>query len=143
MESINIKVDNGKKRFCLNDDENKIIEFNVEDIKTRKKFYDASEKVFKSQREFDIEYKKIVEDEKMEEAEKVEKLFELEEATFNAMKEIIDDIFGAGVTDMITDGEVNTYAMGNFLIAIAPYFKEVADKQMNKYTDNLKSAGII
>lgn len=143
MESININTDNGKKRFCLNDDETKIIEINIEDVRTRKKFYDASEKIFKSQRELDIKYNAIVKDEKMEEKEKLEKLFELEEETFNQMKEIIDDIFGAGTTDMITDGDKNLYAITNFIIAIAPHFKGVAERQMNKYTDGLKSAGLI
>lgn len=136
MESINIDIKGKRKRFTLNGDENKVIEFNPESTETRRKFYNASQKVFEKQRELDLEIKNTNNDD-------IEKVFELEEKTFRFMKEIIDEIFGTGVTDMITDGETNIYAITNFLIAIAPYFENVAERQKNKYTDNLKNVGLI
>ena len=58
-------------------------------------------------------------------------------------RNFIDDIFGEGATDKITDGEINIMVIGEFITMVTPYFKEVNEKQKNKYTNNLKSAGVI
>ncbi len=139
MESIN--YGSNKKRLCLNGDENKIIEFNPQNLETRKKFLKASEKIFESQRKLDIELKEM--EDEQDNKKKIEKSFELEQQVFNIMKDIIDDIFGVGTTDMITDNYVDTVAVTNFIIAIAPYFKEVTENRKNKYINGLKDAGLI
>lgn len=139
MESLNIET--SKKRLCLNGDESKVIEFNPEDLETRKKFFDASKEIFQKQREYDIAVKEIESEE--DDMKKTEKAFELEQNLYNLMKNIIDDIFGNGTSDMITDGKSNIFSLVNFIIAITPYFRAVTDKQKNKYTNNLKSAGLI
>lgn len=139
MESLNIET--SKKRLCLNGDESKIIEFNPEDLDTRKKFFDASKEIFQKQREYDIAVKEI--ESEQDDMKKTEKAFELEQNLYNLMKSIVDDIFGNGTSDMITDGKSNIFSLVNFIIAITPYFRAVTDKQKNKYTNNLKSAGLI
>lgn len=139
MESLNIET--SKKRLCLNGDESKVIEFNPEDLDTRKKFFDASKEIFQKQREYDIAVKEI--ESEQDDMKKTEKAFELEQNLYNLMKNIIDDIFGNGTSDMITDGKTNIFSLVNFIIAITPYFRAVTDKQKNKYTNNLKSAGLI
>ena len=139
MESLNIET--SKKRLCLNGDESKVIEFKPEDLDTRKKFFDASKEIFQKQREYDIAVKEIESEE--DDMKKTEKAFELEQNLYNLMKSIIDDIFGNGTSDMITDGKSNIFSLVNFIIAITPYFRAVTDKQKNKYTNNLKSAGLI
>lgn len=139
MESLNIET--SKKRLCLNGDESKVIEFNPEDLDTRKKFFDASKEIFQKQREYDIAVKEI--ESEQDDMKKTEKAFELEQNLYNLMKSIIDDIFGNGTSDMITDGKSNIFSLVNFIIAITPYFRAVTDKQKNKYTNNLKSAGLI
>lgn len=139
MESLNIET--SKKRLCLNGDESKIIEFNPEDLDTRKKFFDASKEIFQKQREYDIAVKEI--ESEQDDMKKTEKAFELEQNLYNLMKSIVDDIFGNGTSDMITDGKANIFSLVNFIIAITPYFRAVTDKQKNKYTNNLKSAGLI
>lgn len=139
MESLNIET--SKKRLCLNGDESKVIEFNPEDLDTRKKFFDASKEIFQKQREYDIAVKEI--ESEQDDMKKTEKAFELEQNLYNLMKSIVDDIFGNGTSDMITDGKSNIFSLVNFIIAITPYFRAVTDKQKNKYTNNLKSAGLI
>lgn len=136
MESINIELKSNKKRLCINGDENKVIEFNPEDMNTRRKFYNASQKIFEKQREFDIKVKALKEGD-------IESAFKLEEEAFTMMKEIIDDVFGSETTMKITDGDMDIFALCNFVVAIAPYFKEVTEKQKNKYVDGLKDAGVI
>lgn len=134
MESLVIET--GRKRLCLNGDENRILEFNPQDMKTRKRFYEASQKVFEKQREFDIKIQQLKEDD-------VEGVFKFEQETFDMMKELVDNAFGKGTAELVTNGDTDVFALCNFLVAIAPYFKEIAEKQKNKYTDGLKSAGII
>lgn len=136
MESININLKNNKKRLIINEDENKILEFNPNDMKTRKNFYNASKEVFNKQREFDIRIKQL-------KADDYEKAFELEQELFDMLKNIVDNVFGKGTTEMITDGAIDVTGVCNFIVAIAPYFKEVNEAQKNKYTNNLKSAGLI
>lgn len=136
MENININLKTKKKRIIINGDENKIIEFNPEDMNTRKRFYEASKTIFNSQREFDVKLKALQEDD-------IDGAFALEEELYIFIKDIIDDIFGEGATDKITDGEINIMVIGEFITMVTPYFKEVNEKQKNKYTNNLKSAGVI
>lgn len=136
MENLNINVKTNKKRLALNGDENKIIEFNPQDLNTRKKFLKAKNEVFEAQRNFDVKLNNLQEGD-------IEKALELEQELFEFTKKIVDDIFGIGTTDMITDKDIDVIAVCNFIVAITPYFKEVNEQQKNKYTNNLKSAGLI
>lgn len=134
MESI--KIESGKKRLCLNDDESRVIEFNPQDMKTRKRFYEASQKIFEQQRELDIKIKQLKEDD-------IEGIFGFEQEAFDMMKNLVDEVFGEGTAEMVTEGDTDTIALCNFMTAITPYIRDVAEKQKSKYTNNLKSAGII
>lgn len=134
MENLNFK--SNVKRLAMNGDKNKVLKFNPYDMNTRKKFYDISRKIFSKQREFDIKVKNLKDGD-------VEKAFELEQELFSVISNLIDEVFGKGTTKMVTDNTVDVMASCNFLTAIAPYFKEVNEKQKNKYTNNLKSAGLI
>lgn len=134
MESI--KFESNKKKILLNDDENKVLVFNPSDKRTRQKFYNASKEVMARQDEFQKKIDNLKEDD-------VDKALELEEEMFEMVKKIVDDVFGAGTTDMVTDGDVDVMAICGFLVAIAPYFREVAESQRSKYTSNLKNQGIL
>lgn len=136
MENININLKSKKKRIIINEDENKIIEFNPEDMKTRKKFYEAGQTIFNKQREFDIKLKELKEGD-------IEGAFALEEELYLFAKDILDNMFGVGATEKITDGEIDVISICDFITMVAPYFKEVNENQKNKYTNNLKSAGLI
>ena len=137
MESINLNINDGKKRVVLNDDENKVLIFNPNDLESRKKMYSVNNKILEYDKKFKEKVKKI------KESKDVEKEFELEEEMHNFIKNFVDDIFGEGVSDMITDKKINPVALMNFLTAITPYFLVKAESKRKKYTNDNQSNGVL
>lgn len=134
MESL--KVNTSRIRLCLNDDENKIISFNPGDALTRKRFLDIKKVAFEKQKELDIKIKAIKEDD-------IEGAINLEIEGFDTIAELVDKLFGKKTSEMACDGDKDLLGICNFLIAVAPYFKEYNEKAKNKYVNKLKNSGVI
>ncbi len=137
MESINLSINDGKKKVILNDDENKVLIFNPNDLESRRKMYSVNEKIL----EYDKKFKEKIKT--LKENKDVEKVFELEEEMHNFIKNLVDDVFGEGVADMITDKKTNPVALMNFFTAIMPYFLDKVENKRKKYTTNDKSDGVL
>lgn len=137
MESINLNINDGKKKVILNDDENKVLIFNPNDLESRRKMYSVNEKIL----EYDKRFKEKVK--ALKENKNVEKVFELEEEMHNFIKKLVDDVFGEGVSDMITDKKTNPVALMNFFTAIMPYFLDKAESKRKKYTNDDKFDGVL
>lgn len=137
MESINLNINDGKKKVILNDDENKVLIFNPNDLESRRKMYSVNGKIL----EYDKKFKEKVKT--LKENKDVEKEFELEEEMHNVIKNLVDDVFGEGVSDMITDKKTNPVALMNFLTAIMPYFLDKVENKRKKYTTDDKYDGVL
>lgn len=134
MESI--KIGTNRVRLMMNDDKNKIVSFNPGDATTRKKFYDIQKTAIEKQKKLDIKIKAIKEDD-------VESAINMEIEAFDAMAELVDEIFGDKTSEKACDGDKDLAGICNFLIAVAPYFKKYNEDMKNKYVNNLKNNGVI
>lgn len=137
MESINLSINDGKKKVILNDDENKVLIFNPNDLESRRKMYSVNEKIL----EYDKKFKEKIKT--LKENKDIEKVFELEEEMHNFIKNLVDDVFGEGVADMITDKKTNPVALMNFFTAIMPYFLDKVENKRKKYTTDDKYDGVL
>ena len=137
MESINLSINDGKKKVILNDDENKVLIFNPNDLESRRKMYSVNEKIL----EYDKKFKEKIKT--LKENKDIEKVFELEEEMHNFIKNLVDDVFGEGVADMITDKKTNPVALMNFFTAIMPYFLDKVENKRKKYTTDDRYDGVL
>ena len=135
-EKLIINKNDTQKRLALNGDESNIFVFDPGDLNTRKEFYEASRKIKIKERELDVKAKKI-------NPNNVEASLKLEEETFDYVANLIDKVFGIGTSKKVCGKRKNLVVLANFLIALTPYFAEYNKKAAEKYTDNLKNAGVL
>lgn len=122
--------------LALNGDEHNILTFDPGDLNLRKNFYEISRSIKIKEKEFDVKAKKI-------NPNNPKALMDLEFELFKYMSDMIDKIFGVGTSRKVCGTRKNSIIIANFLIAISPYFKKFNDDAKNKYTNNLKNAGIL
>lgn len=135
-EILNFNKNDTEVTLALNGDENNLLTFDPGDINLRKNFYELSKEIKIKEREFDIKAKKM-------NPNNPKAILDLEFELFRYMSGILDKVFGIGTAKKVCGKRQNVIIIANFLIAIAPYFKKFNDDAKNKYTNNLKNAGIL
>ncbi len=126
-------------RLALNGDKDKILEFDPGDVNTRRKFYNMKDSMITKQQELDSKIKQL----DLKEEDGIQEAFKLEEDFFDYLKDLIDDIFGNGATNMICGNRKNVFVLANCIIALCPYFEKFRNDTKNKYTSKLKDAGVL
>ena len=126
-------------RLALNGDNDKILEFDPGDVNTRRKFYNMKDSMITKQQELDSKIKQL----DLKEEDGIQEAFKLEEDFFDYLKDLIDDIFGNGATNMICGNRKNVFVLANCIIALCPYFEKFRNDTKNKYTSKLKDAGVL
>lgn len=134
MENLNIL--SSEIKLSLNGDKDKIITFDPGNVILRKKFYNFKSIMFQKKREFDIKAKQISEKD-------INKALKLEEELYDFIAKNIDDMFGMGTSKKVCNNNKNVDTLCNFLVAIAPYFKQYNENIKNKYVNNLKEHGVL
>ncbi len=138
-EILNFNCKDTLLRLALNGDETKILEFDPGSVTTRKKFYNLKDEMIKKQQELDSKIKKL----NLETDEGIEQSFKLEEDFFEYIKDLVDDIFEKGTTEMICGKRKNIFVLANCIIALCPYFEKFKNDTKDKYTNKLKDAGVL
>jgi hypothetical protein len=135
MESIRIDV--GKKQVCINDDPNRVIEFNPSEVAFADRFYMLIH-------EFDQKYAEY--QRKAKELDKVSSLNELglpenlsERLTFvrelcESMRTMIDSLFGAGTSQKAFGDVLSLEAICQFFEGITPIIQKSRSPMIAKYT---------
>lgn len=126
-------------RLALNGDKDKILEFDPGDVNTRRKFYNMKDSMITKQQELDSKIKQL----DLKEEDGIQEAFKLEEDFFDYLKDLVDDIFGNGATNMICGNRKNVFVLANCIIALCPYFEKFRNDTKNKYTSKLKDAGVL
>lgn len=135
-EILNFDKNDTQITLALNGDENNLLTFDPGNLDFRNGFYECSKSIKMKQKEFDIKVKKV-------NPNNAKAKLELEYELFNYMSKLIDKIFGVGTTKKVCGDRKNVIVIANFLIAITPYVKRFNDDAINKYTNNLKNAGVL
>ena len=142
MKSLNI--DTGAIRIAINDDKDRVIEFNPQDLSFMNNFYKLLESFAAKEKEFFNRLKEIEENEELTEfgvpANFPEGMVLLEEIS-EYLKGQIDLVFGQG-TSQKAFGDANTLNMfEQFFNGIAPYVQAARAGKVNKYTGKRKHGG--
>jgi len=139
MESI--RVDTGIKRIAINDDPNRIISFNPNDLLFAEKFYAMLKEVRKllveieqKTAEFDkqnIEDIYITDD--VELPAIIDEVIEYHKQACEKMFVEIDKLFGAGTSEMVFQGMYALEIVAQFLDGITPFIAVKRAEKVNKY----------
>lgn len=137
----NININTGEIRLTINDDENRVIVFNPNDLEFVNNLYvlladlENKEKEYK-QKEAEID--KNTEVNPYGVPINLKEKLDLLKETCSYMREKIDTVFGEGTSQTVF-GNVNTLDMfEQFFDGITPYIEKVRSAKINKYTKNNK-----
>lgn len=136
-----LRIETGVKRILINDDPNKFIEFDPDDIVFAEKFYELFHEFKTTEKDF------------MQRAEQLDANKEVDELgmLLNAgeriqlMKDLcqwakdkIDYLFGEGTSQMIFGDVVKLDPIIQFFNGVAPFFKISRDEKVQKYRKVVK-----
>lgn len=130
--SDSMKIVSSKKRIAINDDENRIIEINPGNTIQRKKYYELFTKLEKLGKELSVKSKEL------EKTENIDKTINLEEETFDKIAKEIDNVFGEGTIQKVTEGEKDLDMLVQFFEGLTPYFQKYNKEKIEKYGKNPK-----
>ena len=133
----NLRIDSGLKRIMINDDPNRFIEFNHNDVLFAEKFY-ALIKVFEEQ---EVKFQERIEQiQKNEEKDaygipvNTQETLDFVVEVCNFLREQIDKVFGAGTSQTVF-GETQSLEMfEQFFTGITPFIKSSRTEKVTKYT---------
>jgi hypothetical protein len=139
----NIQINTGEVSLSVNGDESRVIRFNPRDILFAEKFYrmlgDAERK--------SIEYQRTAEElEAASDADdndiplNMDKRLEFLRSTCEAMRQMIDDVFGAGTSQAAFGDVMDLDVFDQFLSAIAPYFQKARAAKVAQYIPQRQKA---
>lgn len=139
METL--KLDLGTIRLAINGDENRIIEFNPNDLNFVNKLYELVSTIDKKGKEYDLKDKPL---KKQTELDKhgipvnLKKRLDLTTDFCKYLRKEVDVLFGEG-TSQIAFGDLNTMNMFEQLLnGVTPFIKDVRSKKTDKYLEESK-----
>jgi len=132
----NVNVDTGVKRVTINNDPNRVIEFNPMDIEFAEKFYALIQEFEGKQVEYEakataLDANKEVDAHGLPVNMKDSLAFLKEVCSF--MKSKIDDIFGDGASTIIFGDSLNLEMFGQFFAGIVPHIKAARAKKVQAF----------
>lgn len=135
----NININNGDIRLTINNDKNRVISFNPNDLGFVNNLYDLLADLESKEKEYKKRESEIDKNTKLDSynipVNLKEKLTLLQE-TCSYMRMQIDKVFGEG-TSQKAFGNANSLDMfEQFFNGITPYIKKVRSPKMDKYTKN-------
>lgn len=128
-----MKIVSSKKRIAINEDENRIVEINPGNSVQRKKYYELFKRLEQLGKELSVKSKNL------DETKDFDKIVEIEEQTFDSIAKEIDNTFGKGTIEKITEGEKDLEMLVQFFEGLTPYFQNYNKEKMSKYGKNPKN----
>ena len=138
-----IKVDVGIKRLAINDDPERIGEFNPTDILFVERFYEVYREFDSKQAEY-LERSAALDAQSGEVNENgipvnMQAGLDFVKDVCNFMREKLDYLFGEGTSQMVFGDVQSVDMIGQFLEGITPYIQKARTEKIKKYT-NTKTA---
>jgi len=129
----NLNIDDGKKRFTINNDPNRVIEFQPSDINLYSRLVDAQKNITKIANDMPDDLKKGIDENDDEVLERFAKLLsDLDKK----VKEQIDFLFGSNVSDIVFESASSLsvvngkFFVERFLEAVTP----ILDREITEVT---------
>lgn len=137
MQSL--KIDNGSIRLAINDDPDRVIEFNPYDVNFAERFYQLLTDFETKEKEYDQKLQIIDENKEVDAfgiPKNVGEGLDLIKEICEYLRGRIDYVFGKG-TSQKAFGSANTLNMfEQFLDGITPYIQNARTGKVEKYTGN-------
>lgn len=138
MDSI--RIDTGIKRIAINDDPNRIIEFNPSDVVFAEKFYQLIKDFEIKQADYEKRAKALDEQKDVDAngiPVNLEEGIALLRDVCEFMREKIDYIFGKGTSQMVFGDALNLEMFDQFFTGITPFIQKARDVKIKKYNQEL------
>jgi hypothetical protein len=141
MDSIQITT--GEICLSVNGDESRVIRFNPKDVLFAEKFYrmlgEAERKSAEYQRRAEeLDASNETDDNGL--PVNIEKRLAFLRETCDTLRQMIDDVFGAGTSQTAFGDAMDLDAFGQFLNGISPYFQKDRAAKMAAYLPSQKPA---
>lgn len=136
MESI--RYNDGTIRLMVNDDPDRVISFDPEDVGFVNRYFDLMDFIKNKQGEYT---KQAAEIDKME-GDKERAGFRLYQTMCEDIKGQIDYVFGAGTSQTVFGNSVRLDMFQQFLNGIVPYIQKARADKMQPYLEQ-KTKGVI
>lgn len=137
----NININSGEIRLTINDDENRVIAFNPNDLEFVDRLYNLIADFEKKEKEYKLKEKEIDKNTEVDSYNipiNFKEKLELVKETCSYMREKIDFVFGEGTSQKVF-GNTNTLDMfEQFFDGITPYIEKVRIQKVSKYMKNNK-----
>jgi hypothetical protein len=139
MESLHINT--GGVRLCINDDPNRVIEFNPQDLAFAERFYGLLGTFEAKEADYQARAKALQQNTKTDSLgipTNFGDALALLHETCDFLRGKIDEAFGDGTSQTVF-GEANTLDMfEQFFTGITPYVQKVRGQKVQKYTGKQK-----
>ena len=126
MQSL--KIDLGTIQLAVNDDPERIIEFNPQDIGFAERFYALLS-------EFDVKSREFYERAEKIDNNDVENGLGLMREMCEYMREKIDQVFGEGTSQKAFGNAMTLNMFEQFFVGVTPYIQKARTEKVKQYTD--------
>lgn len=141
-----IRIDTGEVRLLINDDENRVIIFNPNDISFLEAFFELLEDFEKKEKEFRNEERVLNANKNVDGhglPKNIKGKIALTRKICRYMREKVDSVFGEGTSDTAF-GKANTMDMfSQFFEGVTPFIKSARDDKTSKYLDSASQADMM
>lgn len=141
-----IRIDTGEVRLLVNDDENRVIDFNPNDISFLEAFFELLEDFEKKEKEFRNEERVLNANKDVDGhglPKNIKGKIALNRKICRYMREKIDSVFGEGTSDTAF-GKANTMDMfSQFFDGVTPFIKSARDDKTSKYLASASEADVM
>lgn len=137
----NININTGEIKLTINDDKNRVIAFNPNDLEFVNNLYELLTDLENKEKEYkakEAEIDKNTEVNSYGIPVNLKEKLELLKETCGYMRGKVDSVFGEGTSQTVF-GNTNTLDMfEQFFEGVTPYIQKVRDQKLSKYTKNNK-----
>lgn len=131
MDSLQVRTGQVSLRILDDDGEERgIFRFNPEDIESAKRVLALQDELHAKLEEFG---------KRNEECESAEDRVELLSETVNYLRNIIDDCFGVGTSDLVFGTARSLSMFSDFITGITPYYSKASKERTEKYRKTPKA----
>ena len=134
---MNLNINAGGIKLTINNDPNRVLEFNPEDVGFAARFYDLMQEFKAKAQEYSDEAQKLDNNKELDEygiPVNMKEKIELLSKVCAYFREQIDRVFGLG-TSAIVFGKINNVNMfAEFFEGITPYIDKARTEKIKKYT---------
>lgn len=141
-----IRIDTGEVRLLINDDENRVISFNPNDISFLEAFFELLEDFEKKEKEFRNEERVLNANKDVDKLglpKNIKGKIALTHKICRYMREKVDYVFGEGTSDTAF-GKANTMDMfSQFFDGVTPFIRSARDDKTSKYLASASDADVM